>query len=114
MLIKHKVLNEEDYGLLRGAVTGADSSSHFIIELVDQEYKILESLYTTPFTFRHIPQGNYFLRLIIDANNNKRWDTGLPADNRQPEKIYYFHEKLLIKANFEINDTNFDLSTLKQ
>ena len=111
MLIKHKVLNEEDYGLLRGSVNGADTT-HFIVELVDQEYKILQSLYTTPFTFRNIPQGNYFLRLIIDTNNNRRWDTGLPSENRQPEKIYYFPDKLLIKANFEINDTNFDLSTL--
>ncbi|MDQ6482397.1 Ig-like domain-containing domain [Dyadobacter sp. LHD-138] len=113
MLIKHPVLNEDDYGILRGAVNNADSSAHFIIELVDQEYKTLQSLYTSPYTFRHIPQGNYFLRLILDTNNNKRWDTGLPVENRQPEKIIYLPEKLLIKANFEINDTNFDLSTLK-
>lgn len=114
MLVKHPVLNEDDYGILRGAVNNADSAAHFIIELVDQEYKTLQSLYTSPYTFRHIPQGNYFLRLILDTNNNKRWDTGLPMENKQPEKIIYFPEKLLIKANFEINDTNFDLSTLKQ
>jgi hypothetical protein len=113
MMIKHPVLNEDSYGILRGAVTNADSSSHFIIELLDQEYKIVQSLYTSPYTFRHIPQGNYFLRLILDANNNKRWDTGLPVENLQPEKVIYFPDKLLIKANFEINDTNFDLSTLR-
>jgi len=113
MTIKHPVLKEEDYGLLRGSILNADSSTHFIVELIDQEYKILESMYSSPYTFRNIPQGNYFLRLIMDANNNKRWDTGLPAENRQPERIIYFPEKILIKANFEINDTNFDLSTLK-
>jgi hypothetical protein len=113
MMIKHPVLNEDEFGLLAGSVLNADSSN-FIVELVDEQYKIFESLYTTPYVFRRIPQGNYFLRIILDDNKNRRWDTGMVSKNLQPEKIFYYPQKILIKANFEINDTNLDLSTLKE
>ena len=113
MLIKHPVLNEDEFGVLSGSVLHADTSA-FIVELVDEQYKVFQSLYSSPYTFRHIPQGNYFLRIILDDNRNRRWDTGNIIKNRQPEKILYYPQKILIKANFEINDTNLDLSTLRQ
>lgn len=106
LLIRHPLLNEENFGLLNGSVTNADTSTHFIVELVDEQYKVFESLYTSPYTFRHIPQGKYYLRLILDKNRNKRWDSGDVSTARQPEQIIYLPEKMLIKSNFELNDIN--------
>jgi len=113
MFLKHPVLNEEEFGVLSGSVLNADSSN-FIVELIDEQYKVFQSLYSSPYIFRNIPQGNYFLRIILDDNKNRRWDTGIISQDRQPEKILYYPQKILIKANFEINDTNLDLSTLKE
>jgi hypothetical protein len=106
LLIRHPLLNEENFGLLNGSVTNADTSTHFIVELVDEQYKVFESLYTSPYTFRHIPQGKYYLRLILDKNRNRRWDSGDVSTARQPERIIYLPEKMLIKSNFELNDIN--------
>ncbi|TDE08862.1 Ig-like domain-containing domain [Dyadobacter psychrotolerans] len=111
-LIKHPVLNEEDFGILRGKVIGADTSKlykHFIIELMDDQYKVIDRQYSSPYNFIHIPQGKYFLRLILDLNDNKRWDTGQVNKGIQPEPIIYLPEKTLIKSNFELNDINITL-----
>jgi hypothetical protein len=104
-LLKHPVLNDEDYGQISGKVINADSSQ-FIVELVDEQYKVFESVTSSPYTFRHIPQGKYFLRIIVDTNRNRRWDTGDMEKNLQPEPIYYLPDKILLKANFELNDVN--------
>jgi hypothetical protein len=109
VLNKYPVLNPEQYGLLRGAVTNADSSKHFIVELVDEQLKVFAYSFSSPYRFINIPQGKYFLRLILDANNNKRWDSGNVEKGRQPEKIIYLPEKMFIKSNFELNDINFTI-----
>jgi hypothetical protein len=108
-LLPHPVLKEEDYGLIRGRVTNADTATRFIIELVDEQYKVVQTLYNSPYTFIHIPQGKYYLRLTIDRNRNRRWDTGLMDEDLQPEPVFYMPDKILLKANFELNDINITI-----
>jgi hypothetical protein len=107
--LKHPLQKEEDYGQLRGSVLNADTATHFIVELVDEQYKVFKQSFESPFTFRHIPQGKYYLRLIVDKNRNKRWDSGDISAGRQPEQVIYLPEKMLIKSNFELNDINISL-----
>jgi hypothetical protein len=49
------------------------------------------------------------LRVTADVNKNKRWDTGELDKNKQPEAIYFLNDKILLKANFELNDINVTL-----
>ncbi|TLU97234.1 Ig-like domain-containing domain [Dyadobacter luticola] len=107
--LKHPVLKEEDYGLIKGRVTNADTSTRLIVQLVDEQYKLIETSYVTNYTFRHIPQGKYYLRVIVDRNRNQRWDTGEMDKDLQPEPIFYMPDKILLKANFELNDINITL-----
>ncbi|ACT95008.1 Ig-like domain-containing domain [Dyadobacter fermentans] len=108
-LLKHPVLNEEDFGVIRGRVTNADTAVHFILELVDEQYKVVETVYASPYTFKNIPQGKYFLRITVDKNRNRRWDTGQIDKDLQPEPVYYLPDKILLKANFELNDINITI-----
>jgi len=39
--------------------------------------------------------------LIIDANENGKWDTGDYLKNKQPERVIYFDEKIEIRANWD-------------
>lgn len=108
-LLRHPVLKEEDYGLIKGRVTNADTARRFIIELVDEQYKTIQTIYESPYTFMHIPQGKYYLRLTLDRNRNRRWDTGQMDEGIQPEPVYYMPDKILLKANFELNDINITI-----
>ena len=108
-LFRHPVLNEENYGQIKGSLVNADTAMRYIIELVDEQFRLIETQYTFPYTFVRIPQGKYFLRVIMDANRNRRWDTGELDKDKQPEAIYYLPDKIILKANFELNDVNVTL-----
>ena len=108
VIYRHSVLKEEDYGILRGKIT-ADSATHFILELVNEEQRVIRSAYASPFTFTRVPPGKYQLRVIVDKNNNRRWDTGNYAKGTQPERVYYFPDPIQVKSNFEFDDTDFTI-----
>ena len=45
--------------------------------------------------------GTYKARIIMDSNVNKKWDTGDYFKKLQPEKVLYFHEDVIIRANWD-------------
>ncbi len=51
--------------------------------------------------FENLPAGSYMLYSIVDENANNKWDSGCIEIKRQPEKIYFFKEKVTIKAEWE-------------
>lgn len=108
VILKYPTLKEEEYGLLRGTIT-ADSGTHFIVELVNEEFKVVRQAFTPRFSFTEVPPGKYQLRVIVDRNNNRRWDPGIYREGRQPERILYFPDPLTVKANFEFDDNNFTI-----
>lgn len=104
--LKHPLLNEENYGTLAGKLVNTESTTQYIIQLLDEQYKIIKEFIGTTYHFVQIPQGKYFLRAIVDLNKNSRWDAGDITSKKQPEPIIYMKDKLLIKANFEVNDVD--------
>lgn len=111
-VFKYTALKPDDFGTLRGAVINADTATHFIVELIDEQFKTFASTTKSPYTFSNIPQGRYFLRLIIDSNRNGRWDSGDIQKSRQPEQIIYLPEKRMIKSNYELD--GIDITIPKQ
>ena len=54
-------------------------------------------------TIKKLPPGNYDLRLIVDSNNNDKWDTGDYEKNLQPEKAIYIQKGITLKANWDFD-----------
>lgn len=52
--------------------------------------------------FIHVPAGNYFARLVIDTNQNGRFDTGNLFEHIHPEAVYYFNAQLQLRANWTV------------
>ena len=55
--------------------------------------------------FDFINPGEYYVRLIYDENENKRWDSGNYLKKKQPENIIYYPTKLEIRANWSLIET---------
>jgi hypothetical protein len=55
--------------------------------------------------FDYITPGEYYVRLIYDENENKRWDSGNYLKKKQPENIIYYPTKLEIRANWSLIET---------
>lgn len=100
--IKVKAMSE--YGTLFWNITGIPDTSAIVVELLDAQDKIVRSVETEDgkADFYYLQPGKYYARLFIDNNKNGIWDTGLYADKRQPEPVYYYPAPIELKAYFEI------------
>jgi hypothetical protein len=109
--LQYQILNPDDYGLISGQ-TNRPPTEKFIVELTDENYKVLRTAVNTPtYTFARLKPGRYRVRLILDRNGNGRRDTGNIQQLIQPEEIIYHPGTqkgvILLKANFELTDLNF-------
>lgn len=114
--IQYRVLNPDDYGLIAGTVNRPPDLTRpgekFVIELTDENYKVLRSVANTPsYSFPRLKPGRYRVRLIVDRNGNGRRDAGNIQKLIQPEEIIYHpgvqKGVILLKANFELTDIDF-------
>ncbi|MBK6267152.1 Ig-like domain-containing protein [Marivirga sp. S37H4] len=96
-------MESENYGTIKGSVQNA--SQNFIVELVDSKHEKVDSVSNKEeFTFNYVKPGDYYLRAIIDRNNNNKWDAGNPLLLIPEEEIVYLDEKITVKANWEVID----------
>ncbi|ADB39312.1 Ig-like domain-containing domain [Spirosoma linguale] len=113
---RYTIAEEDSYGLIAGhvnpATTGA-AGNKFIVELLDDKYTVVRSAYGTPsYSFGRLKPGLYRVRLIIDANGNRKRDIGNVLKGLQPERMIYNpgteeNGTIRVKQNFELTDIDF-------
>jgi uncharacterized protein (DUF2141 family) len=65
------------------------------------------------YKFSNIDPGEYFIRVLIDENQNGRWDHSDIRQNREAEPVLFHRDesgnnKTAVRANWEITvDLNF-------
>ncbi len=98
----------EDYGFLTLHLTNPQSNP-LIIQLITERGQVATQKHTqqtqSSLNFSYLTPGNYHLRIIHDANNNGKWDTGNFLKQQQPETVIHFPNTIEIRANWSINET---------
>jgi hypothetical protein len=96
----------EDYGNIFLRVQH-QSPHPYIIELLkgDEVFR----RYDTPleggnYSFKLLDAAKYRVRLIEDANQNKKWDTGNYLEKIQPEQVIYYWKEIDVRANWDMNE----------
>ncbi|MCB0494592.1 MAG: Ig-like domain-containing protein [Cyclobacteriaceae bacterium] len=114
---KHSVIQlkprySKDFGILAGSIT--TDKPHFTVQLLTKDYKVVDEKIDPgkSYKFTYVDPGDYFLRILIDENNNGRWDPGNILRDELPEPIFIYKDsegtsKTTIRANWELT---FDLS----
>lgn len=74
-----------------------------MLQLLDQNGKLLrEKMVDSEFIyFKYLQSGNYRIKLIFDANRNKKWDTGNYLNKQSPEKAVLFDGIINLRSNWE-------------
>jgi uncharacterized protein (DUF2141 family) len=93
------------YGSLSMKLVLPDTTSSYIVQLVDEKDNVIqETSISAPRTmeYPYLNPGRYRVKVIYDANENGRWDTGNYLKKIQPEKVVYFHELLSVRANWDM------------
>jgi hypothetical protein len=98
---------EDHYGILNFTLSNVPQNS--IIQMFNtKNNSILREItvsedYTWILDF--LPPEEFSFRLIIDSNQNGKWDTGKYINKLQPEKVIYFDKKISIRSNWEIEES---------
>ena len=105
---KFKVKAEDQYAQLAIRISGVDSIPCFV-ELLDKSDKPIRKsrVRDNAAVFRDINPGTYYARIILDKNNNGKWDTGDYEKGIQPEMVCYSSRTFELKANFYVDDVDF-------
>lgn len=97
-----KIKPEDNYGTLYINVTNAEEKA--LIQVLNSKGNPVRSS-NVPSNgkqaFRFLRPGDYYLRIVIDENDNGQWDTGDFSEGRQPERVYYYPDKITIRANWD-------------
>jgi len=91
-----------DYGNVRVSLQNAKYP--IIVQLTDEKGEVKAELFSEEpkfFDFRYVSPGKYLLRVIFDANGNKKYDTGSYLKKLQPERVSYYPEMIDVRANWD-------------
>lgn len=86
--------------------------SNAIVQLLSGDEKVVQETRTENgrCAFYFLRPGKYYLRLILDENNNGKWDTGDYAKGLQPEKVFYYNHSLELRAMFEYSQDDWNIN----
>lgn len=96
------VKEKEKYSNLTLNITGADSTAVVeILDTKDEPIRIVPAPQGKA-VVQYLKPGTVYARLFLDRNGNGKWDTGNLTDSIQPEEVYYFPKKLVLKENWDV------------
>lgn len=107
------VRKTEDYSTVFFNVSGVPDSVSAIVELLNDSDTPVR---TAPVsngtaTFDFLLPATYYARLFLDRDGDGRWTNGDLRLRRQPEEVYYFSKKLVLKKNWDRNE-QWDINAL--
>ena len=89
-------------------VKAETQNEHFIVQLLSTTGEIIEEVKNVKeHSFLYLAPQNYKIRIILDINNNGRWDAGNIFNNEEPEPIVLYKTaenkyEVPIRANWEL------------
>lgn len=104
--LKFKTPSRNEIGNLK--ITLQNTPSHpFWIQLLNNKDDIVEEYYTTEsvFDFYALRPGDYYLRILVDENENEHWDGADFFTRKAPEKAYIYPQMINVRAMWDLDET---------
>ncbi len=90
----------DQYGNLEVNISGLPAGKVAFVELLDKSDKPFRKSFVKgdKVRFQDLLPGEIYARMVIDENGDGMWTTGNYEDKRQPEMVYYYPGKWVIRA----------------
>lgn len=97
---------EEDYSAVIFSLSGLPDTTQVVVELLNgQDEPVRKQIAVGgAVKFDFLMPGTYYARLFVDTDSNGEWTNGDLLHKRQPEDVYYFPKKLVLKKNWDRNE----------
>ncbi|MDN4165592.1 Ig-like domain-containing domain [Cytophagales bacterium LB-30] len=98
----YKLKNPANTGSIKGKVLIPYSS--YTVQLLDKNQKILQEVKDIKeYNFTNLTGGlDYYLRILIDVNENGTWELGNILENRESEPVLVYPNKIPLRAGWEV------------
>lgn len=109
---KFRTQKEDFYGKIILTLSGLTNPA--VVQLLgnDKDEKVLQKIQVLSdgkIEFPYLKPEKYKIKLIVDPNQNGKWDTGYLAKGIQPEETIYFPKIIKVRSNFEFKES-WDIS----
>lgn len=101
--LKFKTQAEDYYGIL--SLNLSKVNDPVILQLLDENENLISEKFLESdqnIRYEYLTPKKYLLKIIIDSNNNGKWDTGHYLQKLQPEKIIYYEKAVNVRSNWEV------------
>ena len=101
-----KVNSLDTYGTLLVNITSLHDQP-LLVQLLDSQDKMVKQVKAVNGVaeFYYLKPQKYYMRLIVDRNDNGVWDTGDYDKNQQAEEVYYYPEEIECKAKWDLTES---------
>lgn len=101
-----KVSSLDEYSTLLVNITSLENE-HLLVQLLNGQDQVVKETKAVNGVaeFYYLKPEKYYLRLIVDRNNNGKWDTGDYDKDQQAEEVYYYPEVIECKAKWDITES---------
>jgi len=99
-----KVEEQSYYGTLKLNVSFS-KKTHYLVQLLGDKGNIYRQDTvggTSSIFYDGVLPALYGIRVIEDNNNNGKWDGGNYLKGTQPERVYYYPDKINIRSNWDL------------
>ena len=79
--------------------------THYLVQLLDDKSNVYrqDTVHgSTSIFYDGLPPAIYGIRVIEDDNNNGKWDIGNFLKQIQPERVYYYPDKINVRSNWDV------------
>ncbi len=84
-------------------VLNCNIKEQLIIQLYKDKKLAKETiLASAPYIIENLIPENYTLKVIVDKNKNRLWDSGNFSLNQLPEKVYIYNETISVRENWTV------------
>ncbi len=105
--LNYSTRSTKDYGNIFIKIEGGNEFP-VIIQVVTTDLKIVAEQIATSngtYDFLLVDPNTYFFRIVYDTNGNGRYDPGNFLLQQQPERVQYLRKEIILKANWDVNET---------
>ena len=98
----------DNYGQLSLKVTIPDTSKAYVVELLNDQKKVVHTdpvTKNTTLLYKNYPIGKYTVRVIYDSNKNGKWDSGNVKRKEYPENIWIYSKDITLRSNWDAEET---------
>lgn len=107
VVFQFKTRRLSEYGNIAMQLQPQETDKHYLLQLLNEKDAVLDQKAingTAIVKFENLLPAKYQLKIIRDANNNGKWDTGDYFKKIQPEKVLLYSKMIEVRANWDIEE----------